>query len=135
MVYGLEQKTNCSKEEQKLYKALTEELYFPPLGIKLTNYIKFNSYLSNLFNFKVVKGSPLDIAIENYLEITKYRNKIIHYSDGSYTKVYDTEELKKCINSAPVVIQTLFDELYNVSLELVNVGYPNWFKDRKSKEI
>lgn len=50
-------------------------------------------------------------------------------------KYYNTDELKSCIDNAPKNIQILFDEMYKLSGKLDEIGYPNWVKDRKSREI
>ena len=131
---ALMKKTNMSKNDEKLYKVLTEELEIMPSGINLSIHAKFNIHLCNLYNFKINKDSSLDRVIEKYIKITNYRNKIIHYSDGSYKKAYDILELEKCIKNSPDIIEVLFDELNNIS-SIAELGYPSWFKEKKSRQI
>lgn len=120
---------------QKLYSSLIEDLEFPPQGIKLSNYKKLKEYLPELYGFKVLPDSSLDNVIDKYIKITKYRNKIIHYSQGNYKTVYNTEDLKECIDNAPKNIEELFNELNNASEKLKELGYPLWFKERQSRNI
>ncbi|KXZ40442.1 hypothetical protein SAMN05661008_00002 [Alkalithermobacter thermoalcaliphilus JW-YL-7 = DSM 7308] len=104
-------------------------------GINLTNSKKLKKYLPHLYEFKIMPNSALEKAIDEYISITKYRNKIIHYSKGNYKKVYNTEDLKKCIDDAPDKIEELFNQIYSSSEKFKNVGYPNWFRDRDYKNI
>jgi len=120
---------------KKLYITLTEDLDFPLPGINLSIRKKFKEYSPKLYDFKIEEDSALDTAIDQYIEITKYRNKIIHYSPGNYRKVYNTDELKDCIDNAPNYIEKLFDELYEQSNKLKELGYPSWFKEKKSRNI
>lgn len=87
VVKGLEKKDNLNEKEKKLFTILTEELEYLPSDINLSINAKLKTYIPKLYDFEIKKGSDLYVAIENYKEITRFRNKIIHYSQGNYEKV------------------------------------------------
>lgn len=69
--------------------------------------------------------------IERYLQLSKVRNSIIHFSPGNFEDAYNENDLTTLVNEAPQIIEELMYSYYPQNIN----DRPNWFGDRTSRRV
>lgn len=123
---ALKTKDNLDPTQVKLRSALGQDSEIMPRGVKLTIHAKLYEHLPRLWKYEI--DSSLDDALKRFLELSKLRNRIVHYSKGSYAKVYDTSVLEDAVNTASLIIRTMFQKMSIAAQGTVSRNIcPEWF--------
>ncbi|MNI68428.1 hypothetical protein D3C73_1241240 [compost metagenome] len=69
--------------------------------------------------------------IEKYIELSKIRNAIVHYSKKDFYRVYG-QDIERFSVEAPEIIDNLFTEYSSIFSQIPEA---RWFKNRKSRII
>ena len=112
-------------EHDLLNFLLNEDFYEPhnPV-IKLNIPTKLRKTLPQVLSLQEID----DEIINQYLELVKLRNRIIHFSSKDLETVYESETLYLMLHSAPEIIEKLI-----TMFESDNV--PDWVKARTVKDM
>ena len=125
----LKNKTNLTLQDQKLLDFINNADKDIPKGYSNIRKRLYNFLPNTIIGKTINWSSNKQDVFENYIELSGYRNSVVHYVSGK-VKDLEVETMKNILNKAPDIIEELFKKYADMG-SLLKV--PSWYKERKSR--
>ncbi|KYH30067.1 hypothetical protein [Clostridium colicanis] len=125
----LKNKKTLTQREQELFDFINNADKDIPKGYSNIRKRLYNFLPNTIIGKTINWSSNKQDVFENYIELSGYRNSVVHYVSGK-VKDLEVETMKNILNKAPDIIEELFEKYADMG-SLLKV--PSWYKERKSR--